>query len=104
MFEILVKFIFYIIAKVAELILTPIVAIITGLFPNVGTLITNVKFFLTTYVFNTLKWMKMFCINTLAFPSELLAFLISVFSILITIYVSMHLYKGIMTIYQKLKP
>lgn len=104
MFKILVKFIFFIVSKIAELIMTPIIAIVTAIFPDVGNIITNVQYFLGHYVFDTLKWFKMFAINTLAFPEELLAFLISVFSILITLYISMHLYKGIMTLYQKLKP
>lgn len=104
MFKLLVKFLFYIVAKIAELIMTPIVAFITTIFPSLGTIISNVEYFLSHYVFDTLKWFKMFCINCLAFPSELLAFLISVFSILISIYVSMRLYKGILTLYQKLKP
>lgn len=104
MFKVLVNFIFYIVSKLAEIILTPVVALLTSLFPDLGALITNVKYFLSNYVFDVLQWTKMFLINTLAFPQELLNFLISTFTILITIYISMHLYKGVMALYQKLKP
>lgn len=104
MFKILVDFIFYIVTKLAALIMTPIIAVLTGLFPDLGNIISGVKYFLSTYIFDTLKWTKMFLINTLAFPQELLSFLISVFSILMSIYIAMHLYKGVMTLYQKFKP
>lgn len=104
MFELLVKFVFYIISKIASLIFYPITLVLTSLFPDLGDLMDNVKYFLSEYVFDTLQWTKMFLINTLAFPSELLNFLVSVFTILITIHTSMLVYKGVLTIYQKLKP
>lgn len=104
MFNMLVNFIFYILTKISSLIFTPIQMALTGVFPSLDTLIDNVQYFLNTYIFNTLQWFKMFCINTLAFPTELFSFLVSCFTILISLHASMILYKGVLTIYQKLKP
>lgn len=104
MFQMLIDFVFWLLSKIAEIIFTPITALLTGIFPDLTNIISGVQNFLNTYVFDTLKWFKMFAINTLAFPSELLTFLIAVFEVLITIHLSMLVYKGILTIYQKLKP
>ena len=104
MFKMLVDLIFWIITKIASIIFTPITLLLTNLFPDLGDLIDGVKFFCSEYIFNTLQWTKMFLINVLAFPQELLYFLITVFEILTSIYVSMLVYKGVLTVYNKLKP
>ena len=104
MFKVLVNFIFWLITKLSSLIFTPIVAALTALFPDLGSIISGVKYFLSEYVFDTLKWFKMFCINTLAFPGTLLDFITSFFMIMISIYTAMLLYKGVITLYNKLKP
>lgn len=104
MFKMLVDFIFWIITSIAGLIFAPITALLTRLLPNLGDIIDNVQTFFVDHVFNTLQWTKMFLTNCLAFPQELMYFLISVFEILITLHVGMLLYKGALSIYQKLKP
>lgn len=104
MFQLLIDFVFWLLTKIAEIIFTPITMFITGIFPSLGNIITGVQNFLNTYVFDILKWFKMFAINTLAFPNELLSFIVAVFEVLITIHLTMLVYKGIMTIYQKFKP
>ena len=104
MFKLLIKFVFWIITNVANIILTPIFAIFEAFVPDLTDIIQNVQLFLTNYVFNTLQWFKMFAINTLAFPLALLEFISNVFSLIIVAYAGMLMYKGILTIYQRLKP
>lgn len=104
MFKLLVDFVFWLITKIASLIFAPITMLLTRLIPDLGDLVENIQLFFTEHVFNTLQWTKMFLLNCLAFPTDLLYFLIAVFEILITIHVGMLMYKGVMTIYQKFKP
>lgn len=104
MFQMLVDLIFWLITSLADLIFSPIIAFLENVFPDLTTLISNVEYFLSTWVFPTLQWVKMVLINTLAFPPQLLSFLIATFSVLVTIYLTMLTYKCIVTLYQKLKP
>lgn len=104
MFEMLVKLIFWVITKISSLILTPVIALLTKLIPDLGNIITNVQYFLSHHIFTTLQWTKMFLINTLAFPTQLLSFLITVFTFLISLHAGMIIYKGAITVYQKFKP
>lgn len=104
MFQMLVDLIFYLVNTISNFIFTPIISFLEDVFPDLTDIIYNVELFLATWVFPTLKWVKMVCINCLAFPQELVSFLFGTMVILMAIYLIMLTYRCAITLYNTFKP
>lgn len=98
MINAIIKGLFSIITKIASVILSPIVAIITGLFPSLGTAITNVlAYFVIMFQFIPLA------LQFLMIPREAVIFLFDYYVIKYTIYISVRAVKSALVVYNKLK-
>lgn len=103
MLSVLIKFVFTIITKLFGLILSPILGIIIALFPDLGTIITNVLNFLTTYCFTYISFGVRMLENLTFLPHTLIVFLFDYFLIKYTIYLTLQAVKFGITVYNKFK-
>lgn len=94
----IVKGLFYVISMIASAIMSPIVSIITSLFPDLQTAITNV-----TQYFNTIVTFIPLCLELSMIPRTAIVFLFDYYLIKYAIYLGVASVKAIITIYNKLK-
>lgn len=98
MINAIIKGLFSIITKIANVILSPIIAVITALFPDLGVAITNVMSYMVlmvTYIPLALDFMMI--------PRDAIVFLFDYYVIKYTIYLSVRAVKSAITVYNKLK-
>lgn len=98
MINAIVKGLFYVISMIASAIMSPIVSIITGLFPELGTAITNV-----TQYFTTIVTFIPLCLEFSMIPRTAIVFLFDYYLIKYSIYLGVSAVKAIIVIYNKLK-
>lgn len=100
MLNVIIKAVFYIVGKLGDIILTPIISGITVLFPDFGTLFTNFLQFINDYVLIALPWaFKLFCV-----PKLCIDVIITIATASIAIMVIVRTYVLIVRIYNKFKP
>lgn len=99
MINLLVKAIFFVITKLYSIILTPFLALITGLFPSLSQYFSSITTFLNyalTYVRSILR--------LLLIPNEVILLLFNYFAILYTVYITTLTVRFAINLYKKLKP
>lgn len=104
MLQVLVNFIFYIIKTISNLIFTPILALLTAFFPDIGDLIASAQNFLTTYIFDVLRFIKSAFMHTTGFPQTLFTFIASYILLKIGLHVGMTTYRFILKMWERFKP
>lgn len=95
----IIKGIFSLITMIASIVLSPIVAVITALFPDLSTALSNVLLYFTTI----LQFVPL-CLDFLMIPREAIVFLFDYYVIKYSIYLSIRAIKCALLIYNKLKP
>lgn len=98
MINAIIKGLFALITKIASLVLSPIIAVITALFPSLGTALANVIIYFITMV----RFIPL-CLTFLMIPREAIIFLFDYYIIKYTIYLSVRAVKSALVIYNKLK-
>ena len=99
MINAIIKGIFSLITMIAGLVLSPIIAVITALFPDLSTAISNVLDYFTTM----LQFVPL-CLDFLMVPRQAITFLFDYYIIKYTVYISIRAIKAAFAIYNKLKP
>lgn len=99
MLSLLIKGIFFVITKLFDIIMTPFVAGITALFPDLGTAFSYFNNFLTM----CLEYMITVCRLCLV-PQNALVMLFDFFFILSAIFIIKQSISLVVTIYNKFKP
>lgn len=98
MINAIIKGIFSLITKIASMILSPIIAVITALFPSLGIALTNViAYFVLMFRFIPLA------LTFMMIPREAMIFLFDYYIIKYTIYISVRAVKSAIVVYNKLK-
>lgn len=98
MINAIIKGIFALISMIASVILSPIVSIITTLFPDLSVAISNVLSYFTTAV----QFIPL-CLDFLMIPRQAVVFLFDYYVIKYTIYISIRAIKACLAVYNKLK-
>lgn len=104
MIQALVNLIFYIIQLIANIVLAPIMNLLTTMFPDISTYTGYVSNFLTNYLFKYLAFAKSMFMNITGFPQFLFNALVGYIIIKISINVAMQSYKLIMNMWRLFKP
>ena len=104
MLDMLVKFIFTIVTKLFSIIISPIVSVITALFPDFSTITTTIINFLNNQVFDYISFLVHMLENLVFLPHWLLVFLFNYYVIKVTIYVTIQGVRFGLAVYNKLKP
>lgn len=99
MLNILIKAVFFIIGKVADIILLPIMALLNSIFPSVNFSLD----FIFNYINYGLQYIKFFFL-ALGIPSLCIQLVIAIFTFHITFFIGVHTYLFIMKMYEKFKP
>lgn len=100
MLNVIIKAVFYIVGKLGDIILTPIVAGISILFPDFSTLFTSFLKFINDYILIALPWaFKFFCV-----PKLCIDVIITIATASVAIMVIVRTYVLIVRIYNKFKP
>lgn len=98
MIDAIIKGVFFIITKLASVIMYPIIAIITALFPSLGDILNNAILY-----FNTIFQFVPLCLELLMIPRTAIILLFDYYIIKYTIYISVRAVKAALVIYNKLK-
>lgn len=104
MFEMLIKLIFWLVNTMYGIVFNPIINFLTDNFPTIDDLISNIQYFLITYIFPTLKWTKVFLMNCTAFPQSLFELLVSVFILMVGIHLFLTTFEFALRVYNHFKP
>ena len=99
MLNIIVKAIFFIVGKIGDIILLPIMAIVNALIPNLSISMDNIFSYLEMG-FNYIP----FALKCLLIPSFCIEIVIIVFTTYITFVVGVRAYNFIMKVYKNFKP
>lgn len=99
MLKVLFSFIFKLIAKLAEIVLSPITALITAFIPDLGQTLNNITLFITTGLQSVPFWIHFFAIPTGAFAIFFTYILGKA-----TFWLGYRATKFVIKIYQKFKP
>lgn len=99
MLNIIIKAVFFIIGKVADVILLPIMAILNTIFPSVDFSLD----FIFNYLNYGLQYIKFFFL-ALGIPPLCIQLVIAIFTFHFTFFIGVHTYLFIMTMYEKFKP
>lgn len=98
MINAIIKGLFALISLIASIVLSPIVSIITALFPDLATAIANVTSYFTTIV----QYIPL-CLDFFMIPREAVIFLFDYYVIKYTIYISVRAIKACIAVYNKIK-
>lgn len=98
MFNALIKVLFYLITRLFNLFMYPIIFVIDALFPNTSILFSHI----TAYLTYALTYVRSIC-ELLLIPNTALLFLFDYYVIMITIYYSIRAYRFIVKIYNTYK-
>lgn len=104
MFNLLLKLVFYIITGLFSLIVSPFVALVTALFPDLTSVIQNFLHFLTDYVVSYIPFIIKSVENLLGIPHSLIVLFISFIGIEIEIFAVTLAMKFGIRIYKFFKP
>ena len=99
MLKVLFSFIFKLIAKLAEIVLSPITALISAFIPDLGQTLTNIVSFISTGVESIPFWLAFFCIP-LGATSIFFTYILGK----ATFWLGYRATKFVIKIYQKFKP
>ena len=99
MLNIIIKAVFFIIGKVADIILLPIMAILNSIFPNVNFSLD----FIFNYINYGLQYIKFFFL-ALGIPSLCIQLVVAIFTFHFTFFIGVQGYLFIMKMYEKFKP
>lgn len=100
MLDVIVKAIFYVVGKLGDIIITPLISGISLLFPDFATLFYQYTSFITTYILNRIVWVfKFFCV-----PKLCIDVMITIATASIAIMVIVRSYVLIVRLYNKFKP
>ena len=99
MLNIIIKAVFFIIGKVADIILLPIMAVLNSIFPTVNFSLD----FIFNYINYGFQYIK-FLFLALGIPSLCIQLVIAIFTFHFTFFIGIHTYLFIMKMYEKFKP
>lgn len=99
MFKILINGIFWLITKLAEIIISPFITILTSLFPDLGVAFSHISAFFS-YSLTYVPFIRDFML----IPTTALTFLFDYFVIKYSIYLAKIAINFSINIYNKLKP
>lgn len=99
MLNILVKAIFWVVGKIADIILIPIMAIVNALVPNLNIDFNNIF----SYLEMGFQYIPFF-LKLLLIPSYCIEFVVVIFTTYISFVVGVRVYNFIMKVYNKFKP
>lgn len=100
MLDVIVKAIFYVIGKIGDLVMLPIVSFISLVIPDFSLILTNFLNFINNYIFNRFNWVLSF----LMVPKICINAFVTIFSVTITIMIGIRAYLLIVRLYNKFKP
>lgn len=99
MLNLLVKGIFYIVTKLFEILLSPIISVVTALFPSLGSLFTYISSFTATSLTYVRSILKLLLIS-----DSMILTLLDYFVILYSIHIIVLAVKFGISVYNKFKP
>lgn len=104
MLNIIIKAVFFVITKLFSIILSPILAVILALFPDLSVITTGATQFMTVYMFPYVTFALQMLENLVFLPHFLVVFLFDYFLIKYTIYITIQAVRFGLQVYNKLKP
>ena len=99
MLNIIIKALFWIIGKIGDIVLTPILLLINTLLPNLNININAIF----NYLEQGFQYIPFF-FKLLMIPSSLIQLVIIIFTTIVSIIVGLRVYRFILKIYTKFKP
>lgn len=99
MLNIIVKAIFFIVGKIGDIILLPIMAVVNALIPNLSVSMDNIF----SYLEMGFQYIP-FALKCLLIPSFCIEIVVIVFTTYITFVVGVRVYNFIMKVYKNFKP
>lgn len=99
MLNIIIKAIFFIVGKIGDIILIPIIAIVNALIPNLSVSMNNIF----QYLEMGFQYIP-FALKCLLIPSFCIEIVVIVFTTYLTFVVGVRVYNFIMKVYKNFKP
>lgn len=99
MLDILIKAVFFIIGKIGDIILAPIMLLVSALVPSITFNLSNITNFLT----NSINY-AIFFLKALMIPPECLGIVLLVFTSSVTLITGVRVYNFILKLYDNFKP
>lgn len=99
MLNIIIKAIFWVISKIADIILIPITAVLNALLPNLSINLDNIF----NYLHTGISYIP-FILKTIMIPNTCITLVVFVFTSYITFITGIRVYQFIMKIYNNFKP
>ena len=95
MFDMIINVVFWLLARICDIVLLPVTILINNFMPDVSNLILKLEEFLTTYVFDILRFVKSAFMNITGFPQLIWEFILIWISASLIIHGSIPVYKAI---------
>ena len=103
MFDMIINVVFWLLARICDIILLPVTLLIDNFMPDVSNLILKLEEFLTTYVFNNMRFVKSAFMNITGFPQLIWEFVLIWLAATLIIHGSIPVYKAIISVINKFK-
>lgn len=103
MFNMIINVVFWLLARICDIVLLPITLLINAFLPDISTLILNLEDFLTRYVFNIMRFVKSAFMNITGYPQLIWEFVLIWISATLIVHGSIPVYKAIINIINKFK-
>ena len=103
MFEMLVKLVFWIIGKLSNIIIMPLISLLELSIPDLSTYILNIESYLDQYLWTTLAFTKRVLIN-FGVPQLIFTFLITWYTFKLTMSAGVRVYALASNLWTKFKP
>ena len=103
MFDMIINVVFWLLARICDIVLLPVTLLINNFMPDVSNLILKLEEFLTTYVFDILRFVKSAFMNITGFPQLIWEFILIWISASLIIHGSIPVYKAIISVINKFK-
>lgn len=103
MFELLIKLILWLIGKISNLIIMPIITLLSLSLPDLSNIILTIEQYLDNYVWNTASFVKRVMIN-FGVPQILFTFIITWYTFRISMALGIRTYALVSNLYKKFKP
>lgn len=103
MFDMIINVVFWLLARICDIVLLPVTLLINAFMPDIRNLILTLEQFLTTYVFNVMRFVKSAFMNITGFPQLIWEFVLIWLASTLIIHGSIPVYKAIISIINKFK-
>lgn len=103
MFDMIINVVFWLLARICDIVLLPVTLLIKNFMPDIGNLILSLEDFLTRYVFNIMRFVKSAFMNITGFPQLIWEFILIWLGATLIIHGSIPVYKAIISVINKFK-